>query len=224
MTHARLTVRNLAVAAVMLVLPGLSVAAAVQGDGTTARKRELPGPVRIEIEQQPDGFTINQKLRISAATQSGHDAGLRMIEQESYDPGIAALRRVTEQLPEAAAAYINLGIAQARNDELDQAEASLMKALELSPRHPVAYNELGLVQRRKGEFPAARRSYESALGVFPGFHYAHRNLGVLCDLYLGDTSCALRHYEAYMQAVPGDDEVGKWVAELRSRTQKGVSP
>jgi Flp pilus assembly protein TadD len=224
MMHARLTVRGLAVAAVMLVLPGLSAAAAVQGDGTTARKHELPGPVRIEIQQQPDGFTINQKLRISAATQSGHDAGLRMIEQESYGPGITALQRVTEQVPEAAAAYINLGIAQARKGELDQAEASLMRALELYPRHPVAYNELGLVQRRKGEFPAARRSYESALSVFPGFHYAHRNLGVLCDLYLGDTGCALRHYEAYMRAVPDDDEVGKWVAELQSRTQKGVNP
>lgn len=212
------------VAAMFLALPGLLSATAAQGAATAARKAELPEPARVEVEQQPGGFTITQKLRISPSVQSGHDAALRMVEQERYGPGIAALREVTEQAPEATTAYINLGIANARQGELDLAEENLKTALELNPRHPVAYNELGLVQRRKGEFAAARRSYESALAAFPDFHFAHRNLGVLCDLYLGEPACALEHYEAYARSVPDDEEVAKWIAELRSRTSQGVNP
>lgn len=210
--------------AVLLTLQCLLLAPLAQGAATASRKDELPQPARVEVEQQPGGFTITQKLRVSSSVQSGHEAAIRLVEQERYDTGIAALRKVTEQLPEAAAAYINLGMAQARSGDLDLAEESLRRALELNPRHPVAYNELGLVQRRKGQLAEARRSYESALDAFPDFHFAHRNLGVLCDLYLGEPACALEHYEAYARAVPGDGEVTKWIGELRNRAAQGVNP
>jgi Flp pilus assembly protein TadD len=147
-----------------------------------------------------------------------------MLEEERYEPGIALLVKVTEEAPDVTAAHIDLGIAYARIGELDQAEASLQMALQLNPRHPAAYNELGLVQRRKGQFAASRASYEAALAEFADFHYAHRNLAILCDLYLGDSACALAHYESYARLVPDDAETVKWITDLRNRAGQQESP
>jgi len=205
-------------------LLALLAASAAQAAAPFPRHEEPLSPVRVDIEPQPGGFVMTQKLRASADVRADYDAAVRMVGQSRYDTGIAGLLAVTERAPEAAAAYINLGIAYARAGDLASAEASLQRALELNPRHPAAHTELGLVQRRRGEFQAARRSYESALSAFPGFHYAHRNLAVLCDLYLGEPACALEHYEAYAHAVPEDEEVAKWIAELRARTGQGGAP
>jgi Tfp pilus assembly protein PilF len=122
--------------------------------------------------------------------------------------------------PELTAAQINVAIAYARTGDLDRAEASLNAVLESDPKQPRTYNELGIVQRRKGEFAKARASYEAALKQSADFQYAHRNLAILCDLYIGDYTCAMEHYEAYSRIVPDDAEVVKWIADLRNRRKK----
>jgi len=182
------------------------------------------GAVRVDVQQQPGGFTLTQKIRVSGGSTARHAEAVRLLESGRHDAAVAIFDQVAEQNPEAVAAYVNLGIAHAASGRLDQAEENLRIALELNPRHPVALNELGLVLRRKGEFADARQSYEAALAAFPDFHYAHRNLGVLCDLYLGEASCALQHYQAYTRAVPGDEEVNRWIADLQSRQAAGGQP
>jgi Flp pilus assembly protein TadD len=192
--------------------------AAAAEDVAVAVERERSPRDIAKVDSDDMGFTVTEQLRISGQARTDYDLAMQYLMQDRIEEGIEQLHRVIEQVPDVTAPYIDLGIAYGRLGDTESAETAFLDALELTPDHPIAHNELGIVYRRTGRFEEARASYERAIEIHPSFHYARRNLAVLCDLYLQDSTCAIEHYQAYLDAVIDDDQVEIWVADLRART------
>jgi Flp pilus assembly protein TadD len=187
--------------------------------GCNATTKPQRKAANIEI-QEAVGFTITEEEKVPESIRLQYFEALSYLRDENLQKGIAVLEQVTSAVPNITAPKIDLGVAHHRRGDLETAEEYLLQALELNPSHPVALNELGIVYRETGRFAKAKQQYEAAIAVYPGYHYARRNLAILCDLYLGDLSCALQQYEAYMATVSADPEVEMWVADLRNRMAK----
>jgi Tfp pilus assembly protein PilF len=163
------------------------------------------------------GFVIQEIPGLDAAAVKDFERAVVMMQAGDYDSASRLLEKVIEQAPGVTAPYINLAIACMHGNKPEQAEEYLQTALQLIPAHPVASNEYGLLLRKAGRFVESRAIYEKSLAAFPDYSPAHKNLGILCDLYLKDLACALEHYESYSAAVPKDEQVKIWVADLRGR-------
>jgi Tfp pilus assembly protein PilF len=167
-----------------------------------------------------EGFIIKEIPGVDAESVHDFEQAVVMMQAGDYSAASSLLEKVVAQGPGVTAPYINLAIASRHNGQPEQAEEALKTALQLIPAHPVASNEYGLLLRKAGRFAEARAIYEQALSAFPDYSPAHKNLGILCDIYLQDLTCALEHYESYSMAVPKDEQVKLWVADLRGRLER----
>lgn len=154
---------------------------------------------------------------ITPEVRTDFDAAMAHIKTEEYDAGIELLNRVVKAVPNAPVPSINLGLAYKKTDKLKQAEESLKLALDAEADNPVANNELALLYRKTGRFNEARQLYEKILDKYPNFRMVHKNLGILCDLYIKDYECALKHYVFYSDVVQDDKTIKIWIADVQKR-------
>jgi len=175
------------------------------------------GPSVVHFTDGREGFVIKEPSTMDAQSRADFDQASAMIKEAKYDKAIELLEKVIAQSPGVTAPHINLAVAYSRVSKPEQAEQHLQKALELIPGHPVASNEYGLLLRKAGRFAESRQIYEKSLAAFPEYYPIHKNLGILCDLYLKDSACAVEHYEIYGKAMPKDEQVKLWLADLRAR-------
>ncbi|MDF2445987.1 MAG: repeat-containing protein [Moraxellaceae bacterium] len=192
-----LTMRHAALALAVALLAGCASRPVVEQDAAPVASAEL-------TPQAIDDF----------------NAAMQLLGEEKLEKAIELLDRVATQSRNNPVPHINLAMAYTRTGNLPRAEESLKRALAMEPANPVANNEFGLLLRKTGRFAEARTHYEGLLQRYPSFALANRNLGVLCDLYLRDYDCALKHYEAYSNAVPDDKAARMWVADLQKRMGK----
>ncbi|MEN8135073.1 MAG: tetratricopeptide repeat protein [Thermodesulfobacteriota bacterium] len=174
----------------------------------------------LSVERLKDGregFVIKEISSMDAESLEDFERAVALMEDHNYDKAIELFDKVIERSPGITAPYINIAMAYGQIDKLEPAEEHLKTALDLVPDHPVVGNEYGLLLRKSGRFTEARDIYEKTLKSFPEYLPAHRNLGILCDLYLNDQECALKHYEIYSEAMPEEEQVKMWIADLRMR-------
>jgi len=137
------------------------------------------------------------------------------IKAKRYEKGILLYQRVIEKSDGNAVPYINLALVYKEMGNYELAEDYLLKAMRISPDNPIAQNEYAQILRKMGRFPEARKVYEKVLVKYPRFAIAHKNLGILCDMYIRDYECALKHYEAYSKITPDDKSVKIWISDLK---------
>ncbi len=173
----------------------------------------MTGPVK-----RGEGVDIHfvENRSVDLSVRRNFDEALELLQEERYEEGIELLKKVIEGSQNNSAPYINMAIAYEKIGQFEKSEESLKRALEINPDHPVANNEYALLHRRNGRYAEARQLYEKVLDRYPEFLPARRNLGILCDLYLNDAACALKHYEIYSQAHPEDEEVKLWIIGLKN--------
>lgn len=181
------------------------------------------GPSVVRFTDGREGFVIREPSGMDAQSRADFDQAGAMIRDGKYDKAIELLEKVSAQAPEMTAPRINLAIAYGRINKPEQAETHLKKALETIPGHPLASNEYGLLLRKTGRFAESRQIYEKSLAAFPEYYPVHKNLGILCDLYLKDPVCAVEHYEIYGNAVPRDQQVKLWLADLQTRSGRNLT-
>jgi|SRR6185369_1071742 len=175
------------------------------------------GPSVVHFTDGREGFVIKEPSTMDAQLRVDFEQAGAMIREGKHDKAIELLEKVIAQSPGLTAPHINLAIAYREINKPEQSEEHLKKALELVPGHPVASNEYGLLLRKAGRFAESRLIYEKALAVFPEYHPIHKNLGILCDLYMKDSVCALEHYQIYDKAMPKDQQMKLWLADLQAR-------
>ncbi len=157
---------------------------------------------------------------VSAEQKADFEAAMQAVGKEEYEKAAELLNKVVKADPENAIPSVNLALVYEKLGKLKLAEESLKLALSADPDNPVAENEYALLYRKTGRFAEARTLYEKALEKYPNFIVMHKNLGVLCDLYLKDYDCAIKHYTLYSAVKQDDKSVKIWIADLRQRSGK----
>lgn len=148
-----------------------------------------------------------------------YEQAITLMRSGDYSAAIPVLQKFSEEHPELAGPYLNLGIAYRQAGEPQAALAALDKAVEINPAGAEAHLQRGILYREQGDFHAALTAYEQALKLRPDYALAHRNIGILYDLYLQQPAKALPHYKRYMQLADGDDKtVNGWIVDLERRS------
>ena len=153
---------------------------------------------------------------ISPEMEHSYRQSIELMQKKQWKQAEAALASFTEQYPQHAGPWLNLGIARMNLGEDEAAESAFRTAIGNNRENPVAYNKLGILYRHSGQLDKALDMYERALKASPDYPDTHWNIGILYDVYLSNAELALRHYIRYQQLTGSDDpKLQGWISTLQ---------
>ncbi len=144
-------------------------------------------------------------------------AGVQAMKSGNHKMARDVFMAMTQNYPNYAGPWVNLGILYHRSNEDEEAERAFKQALDISKENPEAFNQLAVFYRDLGKFHTARDVYEEGISLHPDYAPLRRNAGILYELYLHQNREALEHYQAYIKVKPDDKEVETWIADLLQR-------
>jgi tetratricopeptide (TPR) repeat protein len=121
--------------------------------------------------------------------------------QGKKDQAKGLWQEVLRENPDAALAYVSLGMVARDEGDLDEARRLLGKALELNPDLGEAHYILGGIALYKGDFPEAERRFKTATALNPYNEEAFNDLG-LALAYQGQMEAAEKAYRQALEINP----------------------
>ncbi len=199
-------------AVIRLILLGVVLATAgcatTGGDSQRTQQRAQSGAPGEAAEEGPE---------IPARAQTMFEQAAAVMAAGDLIDAELRFKEFLLEYPQYPGAHVNLAIIHTENDDDDEARAALEAALAIDPEHPAALNQMGMLLRRNGNFLEAEAAYLKAVTAAPDYALAHYNLGVLNELYLQRLDVALQHFEIYQGLVGEDEQVGRWIVDLKRR-------
>lgn len=192
-----------------MILFGLAIALAA-GCSSTGGERAV---------RDGDRAASGNPADVPPAAQTLYEQATAVMAAGDYVEAELRLKEFLLQYPQFPGPWVNLAIIYSNNADSEAARQAIDEALALDPENAAALNQLGMLLRRNGNFPEAEAAYLKAVTVSPEYALAHYNLGVLNELYLQRLEPALQHFERYQELVDGDEEVERWIVDLRRRVE-----
>ena len=156
-------------------------------------------------------------VEVSSEVRQKYAYALQLMGAGNDDAALKMFNSVSQLNDDLSGPYVNRGLIYLRADKKKQAEQQFREAINRNAENVTALNQLGILLREKKEFKAARKNYEAALAVDSDHANAHLNLGVLCDIYLQDKPCAMKHFQAYIKLKGEDETVANWIIDLKEQ-------
>jgi tetratricopeptide (TPR) repeat protein len=110
--------------------------------------------------------------------------------------------------------YLNEALALERQGDFDAALTSYRLALRDHPNDPRILQNMAIAFSRTGRLEEAVRAYKRALELDPALSGAHYGLAFL-HLKRGDTTAAITHLNAFLDAPPAGGDSDRWVRHAR---------